>query len=263
MQLLDLASAEEGLVDSIAFTPDHHRRRTGLVYGMQVARLAVRLRRSEQSLPGVKGLLRAAAANVEHLGGASVDGWELVAEQPRHGTSETVDGLIRITDHHQAWMGFRRCQQLKQLELGGVHILELVNQDQPEMRTQPVAKDKVRLQQLDRAADQVTKVEHATPLHASVVCLVGGGENSKPFAGAGFGRQQQGGRMDDPCPRGRCESPSIPETRRSAAAPDPASAREAGASRSCGTSRSMPRRSRRSIDDRFVAQFRRLPRSRT
>src|SRR4029077_8401056 len=110
-----------------------------------------------------------------------------------HGAPETVDRLVRVPYHHQSRAGCRRCQELQQLELGGVDVLELVDEDQAEATPQALEQLEVRLQELDRLDDQISKVEHAPAPHTFLVGLVGGGEHAKAVARAGLGAEQKGG----------------------------------------------------------------------
>src|SRR5450759_626029 len=59
------------------------------------------------------------------------------------------------------------------------------------MSAQALTQAEIRLQQLDRAGDQVAEVDHAAPLQAFLVRLVGGGEDAQAVTRAGFGGQQQ------------------------------------------------------------------------
>src|SRR4030081_2302608 len=105
----------------------------------------------EETLACVKRLLRGAAALVEELGGAAVDGREVAAEQTRDGAPETVDRLVRIADHDQARMRRRRREELEQLELRRIDVLELVHEDEAKALPQAFAERRIRLQELDRS----------------------------------------------------------------------------------------------------------------
>ncbi len=126
----------------------------------------------------------------------AVDLGEVVAEQARHRPPKSVDGLIRVPDDHEAGARRRRREKLEQLELRWVHVLKLVNQDEPEVGAHLLTQLGVRLQELNCARDEITEVGHAAPLHLLLVRLIGGSERTQALAGAGFGGEQQCGRVD-------------------------------------------------------------------
>src|SRR5580704_14084471 len=111
--------------------------------------------RDQQTLGAVESLLRTAAAILQTLRGAAVDSREVATQQARNGPSEPIDRLVRVADHDQAWARLGRGDKLEQLELRGVHVLELVDQDQAKLGVQSLAQRRIRLQQLDRTRDQV------------------------------------------------------------------------------------------------------------
>ena len=127
------------------------------------------------------------------LGGAAVGGREVAAEQARNGPAKPVDRLVRVAHNDQPRTPRRRGDEPQQLELGGVDVLELVDEDQAKLRLKPLAQGLVRLQQRDRAGDEVAEVEHPRLLQAELVRLVDRGQHPESLGGAGFGREDQCG----------------------------------------------------------------------
>ena len=120
-----------------------------------------------------------------------------MAEQAWHGAAEPVDRLVRVANHDQPRSRLGRGDEAQQLELRGVDVLELVDEDQLKLRAHPVAKPWTRLQQLDRARDEVAKVDQPRLLHAVLIRLVDGGQHLQTFTRARLDRELQRRRMDE------------------------------------------------------------------
>ena len=122
---------------------------------------------------------------------------EVVAEQARDGAAEAVDRLVRVADDDESRACLGRRDDPQQLELRGVDVLELVDEDEPELVAHPLAEHRVGLEQFDRPRDQVAEVEEVGCLHPLLVRLVRAREHTQTLAGARLCREQQGGRMDE------------------------------------------------------------------
>ncbi len=120
-----------------------------------------------------------------------------MAEQARNCATETVDRLVWIAHDHQPRLRLGRREQTQQLELSRIDVLELVDQDEPELRPQPVAQRWVGLQQLDRTRDEVAKIEEPRVCNPPLVGLIQPCQHPQPLAGAGFRGQQQRRRMHE------------------------------------------------------------------
>src|SRR5438876_805249 len=135
--------------------------------GPQHPRRAPGLGGREQALTRIERFLRAAATIVELAGRGPIRVGEIVAEQAWHSAAEPVDRLVRVANHDQPRSRLGRGDEAQQLELRGVDVLELVDEDQLKLCAHPVAKRCTRLQQLDRARDEVAKVDQPRLLHAA------------------------------------------------------------------------------------------------
>ena len=133
--------------------------------------------------------MRASPAFVQPHRGGAIDGREIDAEEPRNRAAKTIDGLVRVPHDHEPRTRLGRRKQLQQLELSRVDILELVDEDQPELGAQLLAQLQLRMQQLDGPDDEVAKVEQAGGAEPLLVCLVGGGKRAQPLAPTGLCRQ--------------------------------------------------------------------------
>ncbi len=172
MQALDLAGAEERLVDRVALARDDDGRRLVLQLGAQDTRQAPWLGRHEQPLARVEGLLGAPPAGSELARRGAVRGDELAAQKPRHRAAKPVDRLVGVTDDDQSRSRLRRGDQAEELELRWVDVLELVDKHQRELRPQSLPHSRVGLQELDRPRDQVAEVDQLRALHPLLVRAV-------------------------------------------------------------------------------------------
>ena len=197
VEALDLARAEERLIDRVALARHHDRRRGGSDLREEDAREPLRLRRHQQALACVERLLRAPAARLEGTGRCTVDRHEVVAQKARDGAAKAVDRLVRIADHDKAGTRLGWRDQAKELELRRVHVLELVDQHQGELRAQPLEQRGVRLQELDGGRDQVAEIDEPGALHSFLVCAVSGREHAQALARARLGGQEQRRRVDE------------------------------------------------------------------
>src|ERR1700676_4911354 len=116
MKPLDLASDEEGLVDRITFTTDDDGGRLGDERRADAPRGASGVGWDEETLCVVESLLRAAAAILQLLGRAAVDGREVAAQQARYCPPKPVNRLVRVAYHDQSGTCFWRRDELEQLE---------------------------------------------------------------------------------------------------------------------------------------------------
>ncbi len=194
---LDLPSAEERLVEAIAFVCDDDRRLCQIHNRAKASAGAARLGRTEQPLARVERFLRASPAFIEPNRGGAVDGREIDTKEPRNRAAKSIDRLVRVPDDHKPRTGLGRRQQLQELELSRVDVLELVDEDQPELGAQLLAQLQLRLQQLDGPDDEVAEVEEARGAEPLLIHLVGGGKSAQPVAPTGLCRQHQRSRVDE------------------------------------------------------------------
>ena len=69
-----------------------------------------------------------------------------MAQEARNCAAKPIDRLIRVADDDQPRMHLGRRDQAQQLELRRIHILELIDQDEPEFRPHRLAQSGRRLE---------------------------------------------------------------------------------------------------------------------
>ena len=81
-------------------------------------------------------------------------------DSPHVGQAPGVDGLVVVTDHEQVVL--RRRQQPHQAQLGGIHILELVDANVAEACLPAQAEPGIGTQEIGRAHHEVVEIDRAS-----------------------------------------------------------------------------------------------------
>ena len=107
-------------------------------------------------------------------------------DPPNVGEAPAVDGLVVIADQEDP---VRRCgQEQRQVQLGAVHILDLVDQQLPTSAAPPGEEAGLALQGRDGAEDQVVEVESSGGCDRSFVVHEGSRRRSRLRVGGDLGR---------------------------------------------------------------------------
>ena len=93
-------------------------------------------------------------------------------------------------------MRIGRRDQAQELELRGIHVLELVDEDEGELGAEPLAKARVRLQELDGTGDEVAEVDQLCGRHPLLIGLEDRRERAQPLARARLRRKQERSGVD-------------------------------------------------------------------